>query len=100
MMEVIWMAPKQFSPEFREQAAHAVIDTSRTAAQVARELHVGPETLRNWVNAYRRGHPDVVPALSESERVELERLRKENRDLEAERDFLGKAAAFVAKEYK
>jgi hypothetical protein len=24
-MEVIWMAPKKFSPEFREQVAHAVI---------------------------------------------------------------------------
>jgi transposase len=42
----------------------------------------------------------VVPAVSESERVELERLRKEIRELKAEREFLGKAAAFFAKEYK
>jgi hypothetical protein len=26
-MEVIWMAPKKFSPEFREQVVHAVIDS-------------------------------------------------------------------------
>jgi len=94
------MAPKKFSPEFREQAVHAVIDSSRTVADVAREFHVGPETLRNWVNAYRRAHPDLVPVISESERAELERLRKEVRDLRQEREFLGKAAAFFAKEYR
>jgi transposase len=99
-MEVIWMAPKKFSPEFREQVVRAVIDSSRTVADVAREFNVGPETLRNWVNAYRRAHPDVVAAVSEPERAELERLRKENRELKAEREFLGKAAAFFAKEYK
>ena len=99
-MEVIWMAPKKFSPEFREQVVRAVIDSSRTVADVAREFGVGPETLRNWVNAYRRAHPDVVPAVSEPERAELERLRKENRELKAEREFLGKAAAFFAKEFR
>jgi len=67
---------------------------------VKSQFSVGPETLRNWVNAYRRAHPDLVPPVSESERVELERLRKENRELKAEREFLGKAAAFFAKEFK
>lgn len=94
------MAPKKFSPEFREQVVRAVIDTSRTVADVAREFNVGPETLRNWVNAYRRANPDAVPAVSESERVELDRLRKEVRELRQEREFLGKAAAFFAKEFK
>ena len=94
------MAPKKFSPEFREQVVRAVIDSSRTVADVAREFGVGPETLRNCVNAFRRAHPDVVSAVSESERAELARLRKENRELKAEREFLGKAAAFFAKEFR
>lgn len=92
------MAPKKFSPEFREQVVRAVIDSSRTVASVACEFNVGPEALRSWVNAYRRAHPDVVPAVSEPERAELERLRKENRELKAGREFLGKAAAFFAEE--
>ena len=37
-------------------------------------------------------------ALTTSEREELARLRKENRQLQMERDFLKKAAAFFAKE--
>ena len=94
------MGPKKFSPEFREQVVRAVIDSSRTVAEVAREFNVGPETLRNWVNAYRRAHPEVVAVISEFERVELEWLRKEVRELRQEREFLGKAAAFFAKEYR
>ena len=94
------MAPKKFSPEFRAQSVRAVIEGSRTVADVAREFGVGPETLRNWVKAYRREHPEAISEASESERAELERLRKEIRELRAEREFLGKAAAFFAKEYR
>ena len=94
------MAPKKFSQEFKDEAVRAVVESSRTIADVAREFNVGPETLRNWVNRYRRDHPDEMPQLSESEQAELARLRKENRDLKAEREFLGKAAAFFAKEYR
>lgn len=94
------MAPKKFSPEFKAEVVRAVIESSRTIAEVAREYGVGPETLRNWVNAYRREHADEQPELTENERNELARLRKENRELKAEREFLGKAAAFFAKEYR
>ena len=94
------MAPKKFSPEFKAEVVRAVIESSRTIAEVAREYGVGPETLRNWVNVYRREHADEQPELTENERSELARLRKENRELKAEREFLGKAAAFFAKEYR
>lgn len=90
----------KYSPEFRAQAVRVVIETSRTVASVAREFGLGPETLRVWVNAYRREQGDVLPDLSAVERDELARLRKENRELKMEKEFLGKAAAFFAKEYR
>jgi transposase len=76
------------------------VESSRTVAEVARDHGIGSETLRNWVNAYRRDHPDELPEISEPERAELARLRKEVRELKAEREFLGKAAAFFAKEFR
>ena len=94
------MAPRKFSPEFKAEAVRAVVESSRTVAEVARDHGIGPETLRNWVNTYRREHADDLPEVSEPERAELARLRKENRELKAEREFLGKAAAFFAKEYR
>ena len=60
------MAPKKFSPEFKSEVVRAVIESSRTIAEVAREFGVGPETLRNWVNAYRREHADETPELTEN----------------------------------
>lgn len=94
------MAPKKYTQEFKDETVRAVIEGSRTVADVAREYNVGAETLRAWVNKYRRDHEGELPEISESERVELARLRKEVRELKAEREFLGKATAFFAKEYR
>lgn len=94
------MAPKKFSEEFKAEAVRAVIDSSSTIADVARSYSIGAETLRNWVYKYRREHAEDEPDISESERAELTRLRKENRDLKMEHEFLKKAAAFFAKEYR
>lgn len=94
------MVPRSFSEEFKAEAVRSVVASSRTVAAVAKELGIGPETLRNWVNKYRREHAGEEPVLSESERIELARLRKENRELKMEREFLGKATAFFAKEYR
>ena len=77
-----------------------VVEESRAVASTAREIGVGEQTLRNWVNAYRRSHAGEEPPLTISERARLRELEKENRELKLEREFLGKAAAFFASEYR
>jgi len=77
-----------------------VVETARPVAQVARELGVGEQTLRNWVNAYRKAHVGEEPPLTISERARLRELEKENRELRLEKEFMGKAAAFFAREYR
>ena len=94
------VARKKYSPEFREQVVREVLESSRPIADVARGLGVGTETLRVWVNRFKKANPEAEPGLSEPERAELERLRKEVRELKMEKEFLGKAAAFFAKEYR
>jgi transposase len=91
---------KKYSPEFREEAVKAVIETSRPIAQVARELGVVEGTLGNWVNAYRREHAGEEAPLTVSERARLRELEKEVRELRLKNEFLGKAAAFFAQEYR
>jgi transposase len=39
---------KTFSPEFREEAARMVVETSRAIADVARELGISETSLGNW----------------------------------------------------
>ena len=54
------MAQKRraFSAEYKDEAAKTVIEQSKPVATVAREIGVNEQTLRNWVNAYRRTHAD------------------------------------------
>jgi transposase len=90
----------KYSPEFRAEAVKlAKKHPDRPIAEIARELHMSDRLLNRWVNAANES--DAARAagkLTESERAELERLRKDNDRLRMERDFLKKATAFFAKE--
>ena len=77
-----------------------VIESSRAIAEVAREIQVNEVTLGNWVNKYRVEHADEEPPLSVSDRARLRELERENRELRLKAEFLGKAAAFFAQEYR
>jgi transposase len=91
--------PSKYSPEFKRDAVALVRSTGRPINQVARELGLSHETLRNWVKRDRidRGQGDPEE-LSSTEREELGRLRRRVADLEAEREILRRAAAYFAKE--
>lgn len=84
--------------EFREQAAALVIDGGRGVREVARELGINHETLRNWVTRARKDRAAGPSALSDDERLELGRLRRRIAELELEKEILKKAAVFFAKE--
>ena len=77
-----------------------VVELSRPVAMVAREQGLNEQTLRNWVNDYRATHAADEPPLTLSERARLRELEKEVRELRLEKEFLGKAAAFFAREYR
>ncbi len=89
---------KSYTPKYRQEAAHLVIDTGRTVAQVAREIGVGEQLLGRWVAVQRSRMDDPPGAIDANERAELERLRRENAELRMDREFLKKAAAFFATE--
>ncbi|MBT2389219.1 transposase [Streptomyces sp. ISL-1] len=91
---------RNFSPEYKDEAVKMVIEGSRPITQVARELGIVEGTLGNWVNAYRRENPAEEAPLSIFERARLRELEKEVRELRMKNEFLGKAAAFFAQEYR
>lgn len=89
---------REFTPEYKDEAVKLVINTGRPVATVARELGVKEQTLGRWVNLFRERQQAGDGALSETERAELARLRKENSELKLDRAFLKKASLFFAQE--
>lgn len=92
--------PQKYPDQFRRDALQLVESSGRPVADVARSLGIAEATLWNWVKASRvaaerAADPD---ALSESERDELRRLRKENLELRTDTEILRRAAAYFARE--
>ena len=89
---------KSYTPKYRQDAAHLVIDTGRSIAAVSAEIGVGSQLLGRWVAVERSRMDDPPEAVDADERAELVRLRQEVAELRMDREFLKKAAAFFATE--
>ncbi len=89
---------RKFTAEQKADAVRLVREVG-SITQVARDLDLTESALRHWVKQadIDEGH-GPKEALTTEEKAEVRRLRRENRTLKMERDFLKKAAAFFAKE--
>ncbi len=97
--------PSKYTEEFRRDAVELVRSSGRPINEVARELGMSHETLRNWVRKQEQqtsGPGSSAPAgagLSVADKdAEIARLRAEVAELRQEKEILRKAAAYFAKE--
>lgn len=90
---------RKFTEQFKADAVKLVRVGGRSIGQVAADLDLTETSLREWVRRAEIEDGQGPPgALTQAEREELVRLRRENRRLQMERDILKKATAFFAKE--
>jgi transposase len=88
----MWKSRRSYAPEFRHQLvelAHA----GRMTEELAREFDPTAQSIRNRVVQGERNAGRGNGGLTTAEREELNRLRRENRQLRLEREILSKAAA-------
>lgn len=78
----------KYSPEFRAEAVREVIDKSRAVGGVARELGLVPQTLTNWVAAYRQANTKGEEELIVADRARIRELERRVREFEKENLFL------------
>jgi transposase len=84
---------RKFDEDFKQGAVQLVFETGKPIAEVARELGINEGTLGNWCAKERRKREGGTAALSEDERAELVRLRKEITELRMQRDVLKRSVA-------
>lgn len=97
------MGKRIYSEEFKLEALRLLRERGVSLSQVARELGIKQQTLHRWREQHEEGKratgsAAALPQRSSSQ--ELERLRRENVRLRAERDILKKALGYFAKEPK
>ncbi|MEO5798015.1 MAG: transposase [Gemmatimonadales bacterium] len=88
---------RSFSDEFKAEAVRQVMELGRPISQVARELSLRPEQIRDWKKKLMAQGTVAAPVRVETAEEEVRRLRRELAVLRQEHEFLGKAAAFFAR---
>jgi transposase len=89
---------RRYTEEFKRDAVALVRSSGRTVTEVARELGVSAEGLRNWVRQDQADRGQGTPGeLTSAEREELRRLRRHNREQAETIEVPRKAAVFFAK---
>lgn len=92
-----------FTREFKLEAVRLVMEGNQSVSQVAASLGIRADMLRDWKRQVeglpRAAAKDLFRGNGKaaSQEEELNRLRRENKRLRQERDFLKKAAAYFAK---
>ena len=93
---------KQYAREFKVEALRLVRESGKPVTQVARELGIRADLLYSWKRREKNGvlPSDVFPGngVLTGEAEENRRLRRQLERVTQERDFLKKAAAYVAQE--
>ena len=96
--------PQKYPDELRERAVRMVLEVRRETGEsfgvitrVARELGVGTESLRQWVN---RAEIDSGrrPGTSSVDAQRIAQLERENKELRRANDILKAASVFFATE--
>ena len=89
---------RKYPEELLERATRLVFESRRPIAHVARDLGLPSETLRVYVRRVEANEGRRKDVLSDEEREEIRKLRRENVELRRANEILKSASVFFAKE--
>ena len=88
----------RYTLEFKHEAVR-MVKSGQSLAAVSKILGIADQTLHNWIKTEREGRLGGADSRPVSpEQMEIARLRAELARVKMERDILGKATAYFAKE--
>ncbi len=92
------MVKRQYDRQFKLAASRLVVDGAKTVVELAMELGISTNSLRRWVEAYRRDGEDSFPGkghVKQNKDYEILKLKKHVEDLEMENEILKNFRAFL-----
>lgn len=89
---------RSYTTEFKNEAVALVTEQGYSVPKAAASLGITDKLLYNWKAKFEAEQSGSI--LNVDERVELLRLRKENKELRMEKDILKKASALLLRETK
>ena len=88
---------RNFSPEFRLEAAQLVVDQNYSIREAAQAMNVGKSTMDKWVRQLRQERsgesPKATPMTPDQRKIR--ELEKRIRQIELEKEILKKATALL-----
>jgi transposase len=96
------MGKRTFTREFKLEAVRMVKERGLAKAQVARDIGVHANVLKNWLDQHDADPQGAFGGTSAKtlEIAQIEQLKRELNRVTAERDILKKAVAYFAKDVK
>jgi len=88
---------KLYSREFKLETVKLVTERGMSRSQVARDMGIDVQTLRNWVKQFDVDNERAFPGHGHPRHDEMVRLRRENEQLRQERDILKKARGIFSR---
>ena len=88
---------RNYSPEFRLEAAQLVVDQNYTVRESADAMSVGYSTMDKWVRQLRQERNGETPKATPMtpDQLRIRELEKRIRAIEMEKDILKKATALL-----
>ena len=96
MKEVEKMKNSKYTKEFRDETVQLILNSEKSAMQIAKDLGINDKTIYNWIKVYKKENNITTPideAKNQSKSsqqellAELKQLRAENKLLKQERDI-------------
>ena len=92
---------REFTVQYKAEIVELVRTSGKTVTQLVKDLDLTPSSIASWVRQSKASiGANQESFISADEKAELLRLRRDNRELKMERDFLKKTAGFFARECK
>lgn len=85
---------RQYDRHFKLSAVRLLESSDRPLVQVARELGISGSMLRRWRSQVREKGAEAFSDIGRMERAEVLRLRRENKELRRQVEFLKKTLGF------